>query len=110
MAFGTRLRDHHIECGAPSYRSLAKVSQRLPELYPEALQGRTLPKLSLSGISAVLNGQRTGLPPAEWVAVFVLSCQRRGFETCVLATDPGPEILVDWMAWYRQAHMALIGL
>lgn len=105
VAFRTRLRDYHLECGAPSYRSLVKASQRLLETYPEALQERTLPGLSLSAISEVLNGRRTRLPSAEWVAAFVLACQRRAFETCVLTTDPGPATLPDWMTWYRQAHM-----
>lgn len=105
VTFRTRLRTYHLECGAPSYRSLVKASQRLPETYPEALQERTLPGLSLSAISEVLNGRRTRLPSAEWVAAFVLACQRRAFETCVLTTDPGPATLPDWMTWYRQAHM-----
>lgn len=102
--FRARLREHHMECGAPSYRSLVVISRRLPELYPDHLQGRDLPGLSVTAISEVLNGRRSRLPPAGWVAAFVLACQRRAFETCVLATDPGPKTLPDWMTHYRQAR------
>ncbi|WP_157995650.1 hypothetical protein [Thermomonospora amylolytica] len=103
-AFRTRLRDHHLACGAPPYRSVVEVARRLPELYPDALKDRTLPRLSVATISAILTGQRVGLPDPEWVAAFVLACQRRAFETCVLVSDPGPEVLPRWMDWYRQAQ------
>jgi hypothetical protein len=80
------------------------VSRRLLELYPDHLQGRDLPRLSVAAISEILNGHRAGLPSAEWVATFVLACQRRAFESCVLMDDPGPGTLPDWMTWYRQAR------
>lgn len=107
--FYAQLREHYIDCGAPSYRSLVLVSRRLQALYPEALQDRVLPPLSVAVISSVLTGQRTSLPPAEWVTVFILACQRRAFEACILLDDPGPETLPTWMTRYRQARASTLG-
>jgi hypothetical protein len=68
------------------------------------LQGRDLPRPSVTAISEVLNGKRADLPPTGWVVSFVLACQRRAFETCVLMTDPGPDVLPEWLAQLRQAR------
>ncbi|MBA9002529.1 hypothetical protein [Thermomonospora cellulosilytica] len=104
-AFAARLREFHEACGAPAYRSLAAVSRRLTELYPDQAE-RDLPTLSVSAISAVLSGRRANPPSAGWVAAFVLSCQRRAFETMALATDPGPAVIPEWMRILQEARAA----
>lgn len=102
-AFAAQLKEFYGQCGAPTYRSLAKISLRLAELYPDSLQGRDLTPLSVAVISEVLNGRRAGLPRAPWVVTFVLSCQRRAVETGILETDPGPQTVTGWIQRWRQA-------
>ncbi|HEX2315921.1 MAG TPA: hypothetical protein VHJ17_19405 [Thermomonospora sp.] len=103
--FVAALGDLYRLCGAPSYRSLVKVSGRLEELYPEFVQDRTLPMLSITGISETLAGRRTRLPAPEWV-VFVLSCRRRAYEIGVFVEDPGPDVLIGWITKWREAKVA----
>jgi hypothetical protein len=102
-AFSAQLREVYGQCGAPTYRSLAKTSLHLAELYPGPLRDRDLTPLSVTAISEVLNGRRAGLPRAAWVVTFVLSCQRRAVETGVLDTDPGTQTVPDWIQRWRQA-------
>ncbi|SEG14465.1 hypothetical protein SAMN04489712_103381 [Thermomonospora echinospora] len=104
--FIARLRDFHLECGEPSYQTLVDISEQLPDLYPDLLQWRDLPTLSRSTISDVLNRKRVNLPSAAWVVVFVLSCQRRALETCVLMDDPGLSVLPKWVELWQQARVA----
>ncbi|KAB2379080.1 hypothetical protein, partial [Actinomadura montaniterrae] len=66
-------------CNRPPYRKLAEVSEHLGDVYGR----RDLPSLSTTGIFDVLAGRRKRLPSAAWVASFVLSCQRRAWETGV---------------------------
>lgn len=102
--FLSRLRTFHLDCGAPSYRSLARTSQRLQESHPDTMHNRDLPRLSVTAISEVLNGKRANLPSTGWVVAFVLSCQHRAYETCVLMTDPGIDILPAWLEHLRKAR------
>jgi hypothetical protein len=102
-AFAAQLKDFYGQCGAPTYRSLVKTSQRLAELYPGSLLDRDLTPLSVTAISEVLNGRRAGLPRAAWMVAFVLSCQRRAVETGVLNTDPGTRTVPEWIHRWRQA-------
>lgn len=104
--FVARLGHLHAACGAPSYRSLVKTSKRLGVLYPEYVQGRTLPTLSVTALSEVLRGQRSSLPTPGWVNVFVLSCQRRAYETGVHIDDLGPDTLAGWVTAWRAAQAA----
>lgn len=101
VAFRHALRDFHVACGSPGYRTVVQVAKRLKTLYPE-LQERDLPSLSVAGISAVLSGRRTGLPSARWVLVFVLACQRCAYEYGVVDTDPGVETGRMWLERLRQ--------
>ncbi|SEG48029.1 hypothetical protein SAMN04489712_105453 [Thermomonospora echinospora] len=106
-AFVAQLREFHLACGAPAYRSLVDVSGRLADLYPEQVRERNLPKLSVSAISEVLGGRRAGLPSAGWVVSFVLACQRRAFETFVISADPGVDTVPTWIERLQQARTAL---
>jgi hypothetical protein len=104
--FAAALRRFHTECGAPSYRSLVKTSQRLQKLYPD-LGERDLPHLSGPAISETLGGRRARPPRTAWVLVFVLSCQRRAWEEGMLDTDPGPATTREWMRRLRHVLAAL---
>ncbi len=87
-AFIALLKVCHEESGRPSYAVLAATSQELPRLYPPALGAKChfLP-LPVSTISEVLGGKRKGLPPLDWVASFVLCCQRHAYERQWLSPD-----------------------
>ncbi len=96
-AFIALLKVCHEESGRPSYAVLAATSQELPRLYPPALGAKChfLP-LPVSTISEVLGGKRKGLPPLDWVASFVLCCQRHAYERHLLSRDPGTSSLPWW--------------
>jgi hypothetical protein len=89
-------------CNRPPYRKLAEVSEHLGDVYGR----RDLPSLSTTGIFDVLAGRRKRLPSAAWVASFVLSCQRRAWETGVRPDDPGTASLPGWQARLRAARSA----
>jgi hypothetical protein len=109
-AFIADLKALHAQCGRPSYKSLADISQHLATLYPDPRgRDRRLRDLSVSAISEVLAGKRQGLPSSDWVASFVLCCQRRASETGVMSEDPGPASLPRWQAKLRAAHAAADG-
>lgn len=103
-AFIAELQAFHGKCGAPSYHWLAAISLDLPRLYP-APEGaeRHLVTLSVSAISEILAGKRQRLPTFDWVASFVLGCQRWAVGVGVAAHDPGTSSLPEW-ASRRAAH------
>jgi hypothetical protein len=104
-SFIARLREFHEACGAPTYRSLVAVSRRLGDLYPDQVHAeRDLPGLSVAAISEVLGGRRTNLPAVGWVVAFVLSCQRRAYETMVIPSDPGADVVPDWIRRLQAAR------
>jgi hypothetical protein len=106
-AFVARLAAFHRECGGPSFGSLEKISQDLPQLYPGPWGSeRNLPKLSVTALSEVLAGKRKKLPTPHWLASFVLCCQRRAAEACVIPDDPGISTLPGWQAALRAASEA----
>ena len=103
-AFIALLKACHEESGRPSYTVLAAISQELPQLYTPApgTKCHFLP-LPVSTISEVLGGKRKGLPPFDWVASFVLCCQRHAYERHLLSRDPGTSSL-PWWASQRAQH------
>jgi hypothetical protein len=104
-AFLAQLRALHRECGAPSFRKLTKISRELSRLYPDP-QGaeRDLPALSASAVSEILAGNRKDLPSSDWVASFVLCCQRWAIKVGSRTDDLGTRILPDWQERLRAAH------
>jgi hypothetical protein len=105
--FVSRLREFYGACGAPTYRSLVKTSQRLAELYPDFFEDRAPAPLSVTAISEVTRGHRAGPPRVAWVVTFVLSCQRRAYEDGVLDSDPGPETVPEWITQWHKAWAAI---
>ncbi|HET9896539.1 MAG TPA: hypothetical protein VFQ44_16550 [Streptosporangiaceae bacterium] len=103
-AFIAHLRAFRHECGLPSCRKLERISKDLRSLYPaEGDAAYLLIELSRTAISEILRGQRKGLPSFDWVASFVLSCQRFAVEQGIVARDPGTSTLPEW-ARRRAAH------
>ncbi len=103
-AFIAHLRAFHQECGGPSFRNLQRISRDLRTLYQaQGDAAYLLVELSRTAISEILGGKRKGLPSFDWVASFVLSCQRWAVEQGIIARDPGPSTLPDW-ARRRAAH------
>ncbi len=108
-AFIAHLRALHAECGGPSCRKLERISRDLRSLYPaQGDAAYLLIELSRTAISEILGGKRKGLPSFDWVASFVLSCQRFAVEQGIVARDPGPSTLPEW-ARRRAAHDAGAG-
>ena len=103
--FLEQLNDFYATCGSPHYKDIAEISNRLDDLYPlEGDRKRDLPTLSPSGISEVLAGRRKNLPSAEWLAAFVLSCQRRAWELGAFGEDPGVATLPGWQRTLIEAQ------
>ena len=103
-AFIAHLRAFHQECGSPSCRKLERISRDLRSLYPaQGDAAYLLIELSRTAISEILGGKRKGLPSFDWVASFVLSCQRFAVEQGIVARDPGTSTLPEW-ARRRAAH------
>ncbi len=103
-AFIAHLRAFHAECGGPSCRKLQRISGDLRSLYPARGDAAyLLIELSRTAISEILGGKRKGLPSFDWVASFVLSCQRFAVEQGIVARDPGTATLPEW-ARRRAAH------
>jgi hypothetical protein len=98
LDFVEKLKELRATCGGPSLRKIADTSGRLTALYGERY--RDLPVLSPSALSNALNGRRKGPLSWDWVAAFVLSCQRWGWEAGALreAADLGPGSLAVWRA------------
>lgn len=103
-AFIAHLGAFHQECGKPSCRKLQGISKELRSLYPaQGDAAYLLIELSRTAISEILSGKRKGLPSFDWVASFVLSCQRHAVEQGIVARDPGTSTLPEW-ARRRAAH------
>jgi hypothetical protein len=101
--FISELRTFYEECGSPTHKQLANLSKDLPNLYPLPSGERRLPYLSKATISEILAGKRRGLPASEWVASFVLACQRCAVNVGILDDDPGPSSLPGWQDRLRAA-------
>ena len=93
-----RLRD---ACGRPSLRELSRVSRTVKKLYG----GRypKLPELSLTALSDVLGCRRKNPPTWNWVASYVLSCQRYAAESGV-RPDPKDATLPTWHLRLQALH------
>lgn len=99
-AFVMRLRKLHDSSLRPTYRSLAKLSLELKQLYPD-YRGE-LRILSVTAISEILNGKR--VPTAGWVASFVLSCQHWAWKMAPASEDPGTDSLPEWFTALRATY------
>src|SRR5918992_914161 len=81
-------------CGRPSLRELSRVSEQVRQYY-----GKRYPKLptvlSLTALSDVLNRRRKRPPTWQWVALYVLSCQRFAAEAGI-RPDPVDATLPIW--------------
>jgi hypothetical protein len=97
-AFIAELVKFRTECGNPSYQQLADLSERLPQLYPSPAEatGRHV-TLSVTALSSTLKGRRKNMPAFNWVASFVLCCQRWAYEARATDTDPGTATLGGWL-------------
>ena len=103
--FLVALREFQADCGGPSFRTLARISQTLKALYqPSADPVCDLHGLSPATMSEVLSGKRLGPPSFDWVASFVLSCQRFAVRDRPARRDQGTTILAHWAAIYA-AHV-----
>jgi hypothetical protein len=104
--FLVALREFRADCGVRSLRALTRVSETLRALYPApANPPCELHPLSLTAVSEILSGKRQGLPSFNWVASFVLSCQRYAVDDRPGRRDQGTTILPHWHAIYS-AHAA----
>jgi hypothetical protein len=104
--FITQLRAFWGQCGSPPPARLIKISQNLSQRYPAArkrLEG--LPPLSKSAISEIMAGKRKHLPQADWLAIFVLSCQHFGFSVGALTDDAGMDGVHVWQEKLRSAQL-----
>jgi hypothetical protein len=89
-------------CGPPSLRELSRVSEQVCKYY-----GARYPKLptilSLSALSEVLSHRRKRPPTWQWVASFVLSCQRHAAEAGI-RPDPEDTTLPIWHLRLRAVY------
>ncbi|HET7013455.1 MAG TPA: hypothetical protein VFI65_06075, partial [Streptosporangiaceae bacterium] len=103
--FLVALREFQADCGGPSFRTLALISRTLKALYqPPDDPVCELHQLSPTTMSEVLSGKRLGPPSFDWVASFVLSCQRFAVRDRPGRRDQGTTILAHWAAIYA-AHV-----
>jgi hypothetical protein len=104
-AFIAELRALHQRCGKPAYKQLTDISEKLSEFYPLPQGERyRLVTLSPAAISEILKGKRANLPKLEWVASFVLSCQRWAHRIGAAAEDPGLSSMPEWADRWVAAH------
>lgn len=103
-AFLAELRELRERSGRPSYKTIAALSEDLARLYPPpgGVECRFVP-LSVSAISEVLAGKRKRLPSFDWVASFVLCCQRLASGIQV-SQDPGTTSLPRWLDRWKAAQ------
>ncbi|MCW2901152.1 MAG: Sel1 domain protein repeat-containing protein [Streptosporangiaceae bacterium] len=87
------LAEFHRACGGPSLRELSRVSRQVVETY--RMRYPNLLELSLTALSDVLSRRRKKPPSWNWVASFVLSCQRYA-EDSGLFPDVGDSTLQEW--------------
>lgn len=100
------LRAFREDSGCPPYRTLVRISRDLRTHYPRpANVSCSLAEISLTAVSEILAGKRKHLPTFDWVASFVLSCQRWAVETRTIKNDRGTTILSAWCA-IRAEHAA----
>jgi hypothetical protein len=103
------LRAFREDAGRPPYRTLVRISRELGAHYSPPADGTcSLAEMSLTAVSEILAGKRKRLPTFEWVASFVLSCQRSAVEERVIKNDRGTTILPAWFA-IRAEHAAAVG-
>lgn len=102
-AFLAKLKEFRGQCGSPSCRELAAISDEVVELHKE----RKLPRLSASAVSEILGGKRADLPSSAWVTSFVLCCQRYAWNIGRLAEDPGLGSLPAWQEELQIARAAI---
>jgi hypothetical protein len=99
--FLVALREFQADCGGPSFRTLARISDTLKALYQPPVDPECeLHGLSPATMSEVLSGKRQGPPSFDWVASFVLSCQRFAVRDRLARRDQGTTILAHWAAIY----------
>lgn len=95
----------HAHPDQPSGRTLERVSAELMELYRSGENPSCrLLALSPATISEILSGKRQGLPSFDWVASFVLACQRFAVQARPGRRDQGMAILPHWTSIYA-AHL-----
>jgi hypothetical protein len=106
-----QLREERRRLGNPSFGKIAALSEKAPELYPSRAIGRSHPsievrlvRLASPTMSAILGGERKGLPRWPWVASFVVCCQRLSYDARFIPTDPGRDGLAVWAEHYRRAE------
>lgn len=106
------LTQFRVNCGNPaqpeslSLRTVARVSEDLTTHYqpPDDPPCQLYP-LSSAAISEILSGKRQGLPAFDWVASYVLACQRHAVGCRHGRRDQGTTILRPWANIYA-AHFA----
>ncbi|WP_433332057.1 hypothetical protein [Spirillospora sp. CA-294931] len=101
--FAAELKQFHRRCGKPRYRAIVKMLAVLQKEQPELKMVENV-TFSKSGISEVLNARRNGLPSSDWVASFVLCCQRLAVITGNMESDPGRDGLWSWQEALREAE------
>ncbi len=84
-----------------SFRTVTRISETLKTHYqrPDDLPWK-IHALSLGGISEVLGGKRQRLSKFDWVAIYVLACQRHAVEERPGRRDQGTTILPHWKNIY----------
>lgn len=112
-AFAKQLREHRKDCGSPSLPQIATISREVSLYYPSRTTGIPsrpdvqLVTLSVTTMSDILSGTvRKKLPPWEWVASFVLCCNRWANQEGFIDDDPGRDALPEWVKRYRYAEQA----
>ena len=99
--FLVALREFRADCGVRSLRALSRISETLRALYPPPVNPPCeLHPLSLTALSEILSGKRRAMPSFNWVASFVLSCQRYAVNDRRARRDQGTTILPHWHAIY----------
>lgn len=84
-----------------SLRTVVRTSGDLKTYYQRSVDPPCrLYSLSLGAISEILGGKRRGLPTFDWVANYVLSCQRHAAGQRPGRRDQGTTVLAYWLNIY----------